>query len=330
MRSLLAALVLTPVVALAEPASTAPAQTLDFAEFGTAAIDLPTGWSVGVPRIDRFPTTSFITYATVSGRDDVLPLVVLLYAPPEMRAKLIERTEAVVTGTFEALARLGTYEPPQKAKTGELQYWTIRGVDAEQYANGRPEVLKVLFYRDGALVDATLSMRKRDAKLEASFRDALLGMRLKLADAAPPPAYRASSPGIVRIASRVPLLVSKAIAVERLASMGEPVDAPACGIQASILFESPELYVDSFGKAVETLHRSVRRDGRVHSVLYIRFEQPLREGAGSFVSALLYGGDGKPTSMHPELAVLFDDAIAIVCGGPRSPLLTETLNQALR
>lgn len=69
-------------------------------------------------------------------------------------------------------------------------------------------------------------------------------------------------------------------------------------IQATLLYENPEMYSAILGSVVKKDFQSFKSKKDVGSILYFEFENDVKGAA--FLNGLLWGQDGKPTKHHPE------------------------------
>ena len=69
-------------------------------------------------------------------------------------------------------------------------------------------------------------------------------------------------------------------------------------IQACTFYDSPEMYEMFIGKVKNKAYQSFESANDKGSIMYFEFENGFK-GQG-FLDGLLWGGDKKPTKMHPE------------------------------
>lgn len=89
-------------------------------------------------------------------------------------------------------------------------------------------------------------------------------------------------------------------------------------IQATILYESPELYAVMLGNVVEKGHQSFEKKGEKGSVLYFVFDKDVTDNA--LIPGLLWGSADKPTKAHPEEYLAKGNTLVIWSFDKKSPL----------
>lgn len=80
-------------------------------------------------------------------------------------------------------------------------------------------------------------------------------------------------------------------------------------IQASTLFENPEMYEMIYGKIKSKKIQNFENTKDSGSILYLEFEKNFK--GESFIQGLIWGGNKKPTNENPE-EILVKDKILII------------------
>lgn len=90
-------------------------------------------------------------------------------------------------------------------------------------------------------------------------------------------------------------------------------------IQSQLFYDDPSLYEFMIGKVTNKRFQTIELKGKSGSVMYFDFDKDPEDAEG-FLSGLLWGGDGKPTSMHPE-EILSSGNTLIITSFPYSSAL---------
>lgn len=81
-------------------------------------------------------------------------------------------------------------------------------------------------------------------------------------------------------------------------------------LQASLLYENPEMYSFIFGDLGAKEFQSFKSNNDSGSILYLEFKKNIKSARG-FLSGLLWGDAGKPTKSHPEEFEIRDNVLVI-------------------
>ena len=92
--------------------------------------------------------------------------------------------------------------------------------------------------------------------------------------------------------------------------------------QAVIFSKNPEIYQGTIPKPVATSIQSLSKNGKpVGSILYFEYGGDFSPAdAISFLNGLLWGPEGRPTPLHPEVIITFDKYLIILCFQYNSPI----------